>query len=135
LGRVTIANPADKAGAEVTGASKYHGRRSQESLAVTPPATYLMKGLEDVAFLTLCFPDGIMGNIHVSCLDPRKTRALTVVGSEQMLIFDDMSPDAKIKIFDRRVYPGKNGEIMGYREELRIHFGEKYAPPISMEEL
>jgi predicted dehydrogenase len=56
--------------------------------------------LEDVAYMTLEFPNDIMANIRTSWLDPVKTRRVTIVGSEKMLIYDDVSPSEKIKIFD-----------------------------------
>ncbi len=96
--------------------------------------SYLRQGLEDVVFLTLYFPRRIVGNIHVSWLDPRKVRTTTVVGSQQMIVFDDMSPDKKVKVFDSKVYPVTGSEVMGFGDELRIHFGEQTAPPILMEE-
>ncbi|MFQ6026274.1 MAG: Gfo/Idh/MocA family protein [Dehalococcoidia bacterium] len=58
-------------------------------------------GLHDVVFLTLVFPDGQMGNFHLSWFDPRKTREITVVGSRKMAVFDDMEPVAKLRIFDK----------------------------------
>jgi predicted dehydrogenase len=95
---------------------------------------YLRQGLEDVVFLTLHFPRGILGNIHVSWLDPRKVRTTTIVGDRQMIVFDDMSPDQKVKVFDRKVYPVTRSEVMGFGDELRIHYGEETVPPVAMEE-
>lgn len=97
-------------------------------------ASYLQSGLEDVVFFTMYFPGGQTGNVHVSWLDPRKVRLFTIVGSEKMLVFDDMSPEAKIRVYDRRVYPAGPQEIMGYGDELRIHFGEETVPELEMEE-
>lgn len=96
--------------------------------------SYLQGGLEDVVFFTLYFPGGQTGNIHVSWLDPRKVRLFTVVGSRSMLVFDDMSPDAKVRVYDRRVCPAASCEIMGYGDELRIHYGEEAVPELHMEE-
>jgi predicted dehydrogenase len=97
-------------------------------------ASYLKKDLEDVVILTLYFPDGVIGNAHVSWLDPHKVRKVTVVCSEQMLVFDDMSPDGKVKVYDRKVYPAKDDGVMGFGDEHRIHFGEETMPSIRMEE-
>jgi predicted dehydrogenase len=60
-------------------------------------------GIEDVAFLNLEFPDGRMANIHVSWLDPNKIRKCTVVGSKKMLVYDDVSPGEKIRLYDKGV--------------------------------
>ncbi|MBN1908712.1 MAG: Gfo/Idh/MocA family oxidoreductase [Pirellulales bacterium] len=62
---------------------------------------FLQKGIEDVVFAHLRFPDGRMAQIHVSWLDPHKERKMTVVGSEKMLVFDDMHPSEKIRVFDK----------------------------------
>jgi predicted dehydrogenase len=63
-------------------------------------ACYLRPGIEDVAFANLRWPSGIMSHIHVSWLDPHKTRRMTIVGSEKMLVYDDVA-ESKITILDR----------------------------------
>src|SRR5579863_6999056 len=59
--------------------------------------------IEDVALLTLYFPRNVIAFIHVSWLDPNKIRRTTVVGSRKMLVYDDTSPQEKIRIYDRGV--------------------------------
>ncbi|RMH58229.1 MAG: gfo/Idh/MocA family oxidoreductase [Candidatus Hydrogenedentota bacterium] len=66
--------------------------------------SYLQNGVDDVSFLTLYFSGGIAAQIHVSWLDPRKVRQMTVVGSRKMVLYDDVAPDAKIVIYDKGVY-------------------------------
>lgn len=95
-------------------------------------ASYVQDGLEDIVFCTLYFPEGRIGNVHVSWLDPHKVRRFTIVGSEKMLVFDDMSPDEKVKVYDKRVY-GQKG-MMGYGEELYLHIGDESVVAIEMEE-
>jgi predicted dehydrogenase len=64
-------------------------------------ACFLQEGIEDVVFANLHFPDGRTAQIHVSWLDPHKERRMVVVGSKKMLVFDDMHPSEKIRIFDK----------------------------------
>jgi len=64
-------------------------------------ASFLQPGIEDVVFATLHFPDGRIAQIHVSWLDPHKTRKMVVVGSQKMLVFDDMEPSEKIRVYDK----------------------------------
>lgn len=59
-------------------------------------------GNEDVVFLIMHFPQDIMAHVQVSWLDPSKVRRMTVVGSEKMVIYDDVS-DAKIQIYDKGI--------------------------------
>jgi len=64
---------------------------------------YLQDGLADVVFMILDFPQKIGAHIHISWLDPAKVRKMTVVGTKKMIIYDDVSPDAKIQVFDKGV--------------------------------
>jgi len=65
--------------------------------------SYVQPGIEDVVFMTMAFPGGVGANVHISWLDPLKVRRMTVVGSEKMVVYDDVSADAKITIYDRGV--------------------------------
>lgn len=64
---------------------------------------YLQKGIEDVVFLNLEFKDKKIVFIHSSWLDPNKVRRAVIVGSKKMLVYDDISEDAKIQLYDRGV--------------------------------
>ena len=55
--------------------------------------TYLQDGIPDVVHATLRFENGAIAHIHVSWLDPVKTRRMTVTGSKAMAVFDDMSDE------------------------------------------
>jgi predicted dehydrogenase len=60
------------------------------------------KGIHDVAYLTVYFPNDVMADVRVSWLDPNKIRRYTVVGSEKMLVYDDIAED-KVLIYDKGV--------------------------------
>ena len=60
-------------------------------------------GIEDVATTTLNFKDGVIAFIHSSWLDPNKIRRTTIVGTRRMLVYDDIEPQEKIKIYDKGV--------------------------------
>ncbi|MCM8775512.1 MAG: Gfo/Idh/MocA family oxidoreductase [Candidatus Omnitrophica bacterium] len=74
---------------------------------------YLQAGIEDVAFVCLKYPMGILANIHVSWLDPKKVRQLTVVGDKQMIHWDDLDNVGPIKCYDRKVEPHYYYETFG----------------------
>lgn len=77
---------------------------SQEPLRVAARGfSYLNSGIEDVVFVTLEYPNGVAANLHLGWLDPRKVRMMTLVGSRKMLVFDDVSLDAKIQIYDKGI--------------------------------
>jgi len=91
--------------------------------------SYIRKGIEDVAFLSLRFADGKMANIHLSWLDPHKLRRITIVGSKKMVVFDDMEASEKLKIYDKGV-----GSLSynTYGEYLSLRFGDITIPTIKM---
>ena len=60
-------------------------------------------GIEDVATLTLQFASGTIAFIHNSWLSPDKIRKITIAGSKKMLVYDDISVNEKIKIYDKGV--------------------------------
>lgn len=93
---------------------------------------YLQKGVADVAFLTLHFPDGALGHIHTSWLDPHKDRNLTVVGAKKMVVFDDTEPTEKIKIYDKGVNAGQ--DYSTYGEYLSLRTGDIVIPNIDTSE-
>lgn len=63
----------------------------------------VFKGVFDVAYLNLIFPNNIRAHIHVSWLDPCKVRRVTVVGSKKMVVYNDIETEQKIKIYDKGV--------------------------------
>ncbi len=64
---------------------------------------FLQPKIEDVAFISLSFPGKILANIHVSWIDPKKIRQITVVGDKKMAIWSDLDNEEPIKIFDKGV--------------------------------
>jgi predicted dehydrogenase len=64
---------------------------------------FIYEGIQDVVYMTLVFPGNILAHIHVSWLDPCKVRLITVVGSKKMVVYDDVQPLEKIKIYDKGV--------------------------------
>jgi len=57
--------------------------------------------IEDVCFATLRYPDGTLGHIHVSWMNPRKVRTITVAGDRMMAHWDDVDPSATLRLYDR----------------------------------
>jgi predicted dehydrogenase len=62
----------------------------------------IVKGIPDVAFVTMTFASGIIANIELSWLAPSKLRRTVLVGSERMAIYDDGSPEP-VRLFDQGV--------------------------------
>jgi predicted dehydrogenase len=90
--------------------------------------SYLQPGIEDVVFLTLEFGSGAMAHVQMSWLDPHKERRLTVVGANRMVVFDDMQPREKLKVFDKGV--DRPPEYRSYGESLAVREGDIFIPRI-----
>ncbi|MFN2432965.1 MAG: Gfo/Idh/MocA family protein [Gemmatimonadota bacterium] len=88
---------------------------------------------EDVAFLTLRYPDGVLAHAHVSWLDPRKVRQITVVGTRQMAVWDDLDNVAPIRLFDKGVSPPEGAVNFGEFRFLTRE-GDVLLPRIDLEE-
>ncbi len=65
--------------------------------------SHYRKNVEDVAMLTLRFPNNVIAFVHVSWLDPNKIRRATIVGSRKMLVYDDTALQEKIRVYDKGV--------------------------------
>jgi len=63
---------------------------------------YVQNGIDDVVFMNIEYPGNIIANIHVSWLDPHKIRKMTIVGSEKMVVYDDLAEN-KITIYDKGI--------------------------------
>jgi predicted dehydrogenase len=64
---------------------------------------HVQLGIEDVAHLDLLFPNEVHASIHLSWLDPKKVRRMTIVGSRKMAVYDDLETLEKIRIYDKGV--------------------------------
>ncbi len=90
---------------------------------------HFRKNIEDVATTTLNFNDGTIAFIHNSWLDPDKIRRITVVGSKKMLVYDDISINEKIKIYDKGVDTPPQYDT--YAEfHFSYRYGDIYTPRI-----
>ena len=94
---------------------------------------FMQKGIDDVAFLNLRYKS-LMANIHVSWLDPNKTRKVVIVGSKKMIEYDDVAED-KIAIYDKGIDKySKLGESMDFDNLRHLSFryrsGDIWIPKI-----
>ena len=90
--------------------------------------SYLQSGIEDVVFLSLNFDDRVMGHVHVSWLDPHKTRTITVVASKRMAVFDDLETTEKLRIYDKGAEVSTDYDT--YAEYIGLRFGDITIPHI-----
>jgi predicted dehydrogenase len=91
---------------------------------------------ENIAYLTLLFDTSLIAHIHVNWLAPVKVRRTLVGGSRKMIVYDDIEPSEKIKVYDRGIVldgPARRGEKAN---RLRVGYrtGDMTAPQLDMAE-
>jgi len=94
---------------------------------------HVTPGIEDVTTMCLEFSGQRSATIQSSWLDPRKVREMTIVGSKQMIVYDDLAPLEKIRVFDMRVERPPHYDTFG-EFQYAYHYGDMYAPYIKQEE-
>jgi len=96
-------------------------------------SAHITPGVEDVTTMCLTFSGQRSAIIHSSWLDPRKVREMTIVGSKRMIVYDDLAPLEKIRVFDTRVERPPHYDTFG-EFQYAYHYGDMYAPYIKQEE-
>ncbi len=94
---------------------------------------YLQDDVEDVVFGYIRYPSGMVGHLHVSWLDPHKSRKITVVGEKKMVVFDDMESDRKVTVYDKGATTTRT-QFETYGEFVTLHFGDIHIPKIGNDE-
>jgi predicted dehydrogenase len=90
---------------------------------------FLTDGVEDVVFCYLRFPSGRIAHMHLSWLDPHKMRKITVVGTEKMVVFDDMELERKVTVYEKA--PWRPSDRYG---EWQTRTGDIFSPRIPPDE-
>jgi predicted dehydrogenase len=105
-------------------------QQSPEAIVATGQ-THL-NGHEDVAFITIYFPDKVIAHLNVNWLSPVKVRTTLIGGEKKMLVWNDLAADEKIKIYDKGVSvttrEGLYNLLVNYRS------GDMWAPQIEQVE-
>ncbi|MGV3771582.1 MAG: Gfo/Idh/MocA family protein [Verrucomicrobiales bacterium] len=94
---------------------------------------HIRPGIEDVTSMSMTFKNEKFATIQNSWLDPRKVREMTIVGRKRMIVYDDMEPLEKIKIYDARVETPPHYDTFA-EFHYSYHYGDRYIPQIKQEE-
>ena len=96
-------------------------------------SAHVTPGIEDVTTMCLSFRRQQTAIIHSSWLDPRKVREMTIVGSRRMVVYDDVAPLEKIRVFDARVERPPHYDTFA-EFHYAYHYGDVHVPYIKQEE-
>jgi predicted dehydrogenase len=90
---------------------------------------------ENIAYLTLLFEQNLIAHIHVNWLAPVKLRRTLIGGSQQMIVYDDLEPSEKVKIYDKGITVTENGASNGkYQLLVGYRAGDMWAPQLDVTE-
>lgn len=100
----------------------------QEPCAVSATGACHIPGRsEDIAYVTMFFESSLIAHVHVNWLAPVKVRRTMVGGSRKMVVYDDVEPSEKIKVYDKGVTVGQ--EDM-YRMMISYRSGDMWSPQL-----
>jgi predicted dehydrogenase len=89
---------------------------------------------EDVGFVSLGYPNGLVGHIHVSWADPNKVREVVIVGSKKRIVFDDLNALERVKIYEKGVTPA-SPEAASFGEfQFTVRDGDIFSPRVEVSE-
>lgn len=88
---------------------------------------------ENIAYMTLFFHGNLIAHIHVNWLAPVKLRSTLIGGSQKMIVYDDLEPSEKVKVYDKGIMVDKNGESL-YQMLIGYRTGDMWAPRLDLTE-
>jgi predicted dehydrogenase len=94
---------------------------------------HVTPGIEDVTNMSVNFGNNQLALVQNSWLDPRKVREMTIVGTRRMIVYDDLEPLEKIKIYDARVDRPPHYNTFA-EHTYSYHYGDIYIPYVKQEE-
>lgn len=107
---------------------------SEPELVSAVGGSFLQSKLEDVAFISLKYASNILANIKVSWIDPKKVRKITVIGSNKMIIWDDLNIDLPITIYDKGAEAQQDYENFGEFLGIKTWDGDVRLPKVNFME-
>ena len=86
--------------------------------------------IENIGYLSLGYSNSFMAHFHLNWLSPVKIRRTIICGSDKMLVWDDLEPATKIKIYDKGIEVENDGRKQKERLMVSYRSGDMYAPHV-----
>ena len=87
-------------------------------------------GIENIAYVTINFDNDLLAHFHVNWLAPMKIRRILIGGKDKMLVFDDVQPSEKIKIYDKGITVTNGSKESLYKTLIQYRIGDVHIPNI-----
>ena len=104
----------------------------QKPEAVVATGERHLNGVADIAFMTLYYPNNMIGHINVNWLSPVKVRTTLIGGEKKMLVWNDLEADEKLKVYDKGVQMTTGDAVHQLLVSYRT--GDMWAPKIEQVE-
>ena len=97
---------------------------------------HIEKGIENIAYLILHFPDDFIAHFHFNWLAPVKIRHTLIAGSRKMILYDDIEPTEKVRVYDKGVSTNRTGpdREADYQTLVSYRTGDVWAPKLDTTE-
>src|SRR5713101_5969601 len=104
----------------------------KEPEAIVATGEKHLNGVEDVAFMTIYFPQNVIAHVNVNWLSPVKIRTTLIAGQKKMLVWNDIVADEKVRVYDKGVQISSGDGI----RDLLVNYrsGDMWAPQIEQVE-
>jgi predicted dehydrogenase len=93
-------------------------------------ASHAQSGIEDIAYINVNFKNSLIAHFHLNWLSPVKIRRIIIGGNKKMIVFDDLDPADKVKIYDKGIMLSKTSKKVVYQNIIQYRIGDMYAPKI-----
>src|SRR5882672_7755912 len=98
-------------------------------------SSHIEPGVENIAYLVLHFPDDFIAHFHFNWLAPVKIRRTLIAGSRKMILYDDIEPTEKVRVYDKGVTTNRVGDReANYQTLVSYRTGDVWAPKIDATE-
>ena len=108
----------------------------RQPLAITALGScHIESGIENIAYLVLLFPNDFIAHFHFNWLAPVKIRRTLIAGSSKMILYDDIEPTEKVRVYDMGVTANRIGDREAdYQTLVSYRTGDVWAPKLDSTE-
>jgi predicted dehydrogenase len=96
-------------------------------------SSHIERGIENIAYLVMLFPDEFIAHFHFNWLAPVKIRRTMIAGSSKMVLYDDIEPTEKVRVYDKGVTASRSRET-DYQTLVSYRTGDVWAPKLDSTE-
>src|SRR5437763_10285988 len=98
-------------------------------------SSHIERGIENIAYLVMLFPDEFIAHFHFNWLAPVKIRRTMIAGSSKMILYDDIEPTEKVRVYDKGVTANRVGDReVDYQTLVSYRTGDVWAPKLDSTE-